>query len=890
MSETIVKKYILQKNIILENFDKITDNIIYELIVNYYLTSLVSFPTIDNNSNELYKELLTVSLTVQDNLLNLISIFILFKKYNKDFFKSLFDSSNTLTSEQTESILPIIELLTRGDGMEGGQPTSKIILKAFGLLSLLMTSVLPVASDVSTDTGLTSYIQTPINGGPESSNQLALVIQEDTNLLPATFTQERDLQVAKSRREIVSKYGSLGGFVSDLITFQPTDEDLIGDFQLTVGQIQSDYTEVYSQVSNTCKELVNEMASKQLFVSHYIEETANKDNDADIDDDIDDEENSETIYETVKTTATDTMNTLWSAFGYSSTSEVKTSSEEPDIPPSVPKETPTSLVIEPKTQVVAEPKTQVEKILQNAQTSQTLTIKKTNEQVKNALVGFCQSQFKPKIELIKDGDKVFIKRSVNGYPSISSENSQNFFDKFVDILEVIKMTAQKDIESKKSGFSTSSSGEISEIKDIVQKTNIFIQIIEKTKGDLYYFDTKQEFQLKTVDLSVNLDSIKNLIDVFKQFLPQDYINKLKEQQKEALLSKQETKLADIEHEAELESTKAANVRNLENLEEGKKTVENRQEYVKQTVQGTLGTVTAGLGEVLTEGTELAQIALDFGINNIKQILYLCGGAVGLYVIYALITIKLRTTKSGKVPTGNAAVTAPASTATVEPGPTLTQSQQIVTLLNSNIALVSTADLQGNGKFVGFIQTYNANPNTAAALLNLQTYFSNQPNEKIIIFIEPPNNNFRCGKFRGINQQNGTVMVQETNNVRNFTTVTYNDIIDPNLNNYNEIYSDLLQDCVEQITQGPVAPEGVPDVPEGLPDAPEGLPEGVPEGLPEGVPEAPAVNVIPPEGGKRKTLKKYKKKYHKKTKKNAKKMQKNTKRNKKTQKKTKRHKK
>ena len=75
MSENI-KKYILQRNYILENFDKITEDIIYELLINYYSVSLVSLPNIDNDpgalskTNELYKELLTVSLTTQDVLLN----------------------------------------------------------------------------------------------------------------------------------------------------------------------------------------------------------------------------------------------------------------------------------------------------------------------------------------------------------------------------------------------------------------------------------------------------------------------------------------------------------------------------------------------------------------------------------------------------------------------------------------------------------------------------------------------------------------------------------------------------------------------------------------------------------------------------------------------------
>lgn len=853
MSENI-KKYILQRNYILENFDKITEDIIYELLINYYSVSLVSLPNIDNDpgalskTNELYKELLTVSLTTQDVLLNLVTIFILFKRANTDFLKYLFNSSNIMTPEQSNNILPIIEMLNNVNNvnsMKGGQPATKIILKTIGLLSLLMGSVLTVKSDVQSDSTMASYMLTPLNGETETLNQVALVLpktQDDNFLLPPSFSQERELEAEQSRRETVSKYGTFVGTVSNLFTFQQTDEDLIDEFKFTVGQLQFDYTAVYSEVSKTCSNLVDKIASEKLFTSGFLEQPLEEPS----------EDESQTIYESVTTAATETMESLFSGFLWSS-SEKKTVTQEPitqepitqQEEPLISEQPVSSQITTPSNEMdIASQKNQIAKILQNAQTSQIVAQRKTNEGVKNALLGFCQSQFKPKIELDISENQMVIKRNVNGYPNFSNQNAPNYFDNFIDILNVIQTTANNEIQSKQSGFITSSAQETDELKDIIQKANIFIQIMENTKSNLYFFETKQEFQLHTENLKVNLESITDLVDIFKQFLPQDYLNKLEEQRKAASLSEQENKLAEIEHEAVIKSTKAENVRNKESLEVGNETVSNREEYVRQTVKGTLGIGFAAADETLAEAGKVVDRVGDFFMKYIKELLLLSGGAVTLYAIYALITLRMMTARSAKVPT-----TTQITNASTTMSATANQ-QQIVTLFNNNVGLVTSADVTGNGKLVGILQTYFADANSAVALINLQKYFDNLPfDKKVIIYIEPPDNNFRCGRYRGLDTRNNKIIIGLENGTNVFKN--YDDIIDPISNDYNSNLYDVLEKCIQTINRPPTAPL--------ISNETDGMTM-----LSNAASTLPSLPLNAPSGGKKKTVKRRPKKNNKKT--------------------------
>jgi hypothetical protein len=285
------------------------------------------------------------------------------------------------------------------------------------------------------------------------------------------------------------------------------------------------------------------------------------------------------------------------------------------------------------------------------------------------------------------------------------------------------------------------------------------------------------------------------------------------------------------------------------LEVGNETVSNREEYVRQTVKGTVGIGFAAADETLAEAGKVIDRVGDFFMKYIKELLLLSGGAVTLYAIYALITLKMMTARSAKVPTTTQITNTIPTTM-----PVTSNQQQIVTLFNNNVGLVTSADVTGNGKLVGILQTYFADANSAVALINLQKYFDNLPfDKKVIIYIESPDNNFRCGRYRGLDTRNNKVIIGLENGTNVFKN--YDDIIDPISNDYNSNLYDVLEKCIQTINRPPnvVTPSPL------IANETDGI-----SLLSNAASTIPSLPLNAPSGGKKKTVKRRPKKNNNKT--------------------------
>ena len=524
----------------------------------------------------------------------------------------------------------------------------------------------------------------------------------------------------------------------------------------------------------------------------------------------------------------ETTSQTWSEiFSWSTTSKTKNEPETTETTETETTQSNTTVITVAKDEntYTSKQKNILSNILVNAKTSKNIQTKITSGQVKQQMEFFCEIVFKPQIELKQQDNQVFIERTLKSLQFLSNDG-HTYFDHLNILLNGIKEQAISILQNDSGFTSTLTENDKNQLQDIVQKTEIFIEIMDQSRTSIYYFGSENEFKIKQQELLTDFNEISELTELFDKTLPITYREKIYAAKTEAEQNEQLTKLADLESESIVKSSQADIARRESELNISKEQTKLSQQEARDVVKGTLGVVTEGLSEIIENVEKPLSTLADSTINvinkplklildNLYEILKISGIALTIYIVYQVITYTMIFKKCAKIG-GNTAENKIIQQQPQQPPqqppqqqpeqqpqqqpeqqPQQQPQQQIISLFNNFQGLISVIDINGNGQISNILNTYLSDPDTAVRLINLQNYYDHlSDNEKIILYNELEKFAL-CGKYNGLStarNKKDFIMIELPNN--SIIEVNYDNIIDPNLNNYRMNLSSKLQNCID----------------------------------------------------------------------------------------------
>jgi hypothetical protein len=422
-----------------------------------------------------------------------------------------------------------------------------------------------------------------------------------------------------------------------------------------------------------------------------------------------------------------------------------------------------------------------------------------------------------------------VDENANDYDNENAENIPNNavtpFDKFRPNLIAIKDKIKEDLKSEKY---PENSKKYAKLQDISEKTQILLEIIENSKNAVYYFGNELQFKNKIDELKQAKQQIAELNALFEKSNPVTYREGVLAKKKEAELLKQKSAQEQIVHEGELQVGKEEFGRREENLDLAKNQTDIARQEASNFVRGTLGVVTSGLeegvenvGDVGEKVGEQTTKIIKSASGGLWELLYILGAGLGvaagglsLYAFYGYFNARMAVSKvtSTFLPEGNVtpgAQNAPPNAQNAPEGqpnapegqtnapqgqPVTPQQQILIADFGNNNGVITKIDMQQNNQFVAFYNLVYSNVDNAVIFENIKTFYNNQNNvDKIIFYIDPPQFNFKCGKFQGVLNEQILIALPDGSVI----SKPYKEIIDPTFNNYQKLYQEKIQACLKQ---------------------------------------------------------------------------------------------
>jgi hypothetical protein len=839
MDDKIVKNYYLEKNFFLENYHKLNDLSIYNLVDSYQFLRIMPFYKFseeddsDQEIKEYYKTITQMNVVLQENILNYISVFKALKNLDKEFTKSILENAITSTDPDVIQLLQVMrESMTGvGNNMQGGG-TANLLCKLIILLLTLSTLTLPVKSTEPnkqydyTEDLLREVLSENIDdvniedikvertgevyGKPRQNtkqftmgeNKNFQVIQQNNNLnsnLPNAFKIEQQQKVKKLRQ-------AASNVITGLMIREKTQQEIIEDFNNAVFDINVEFKKAHQATAMNCKKLVHKFSE-----SGYLNPSVHK---------LDTEFDKETdIGETTS------MFDGWFSWN---TSEENTKNE-------TMKSNTTSDVNNIATMNNDNNKITLNSIVQNAMTNKQISSYKEQNELEKGAIFYCETLFKPSVAMFSDNNNQWgIQTKVSGYNDFSPSTDglqKDEFDNFKPILMEIQRKINEELEAIKSihGSQSKNDKRYLRLKDISEKTTILLEIIDNAKTAVYFFSSEEEFKVKineVEDLKLQVDGLNKLFDVVE---PVAYREAIEEKKRDAEKTRQISEQKQIEHEAEREYNIEDLQREQENLAIDRNATDVSKAKMRNFADATIGVGAEFAKKAINEAGDV----IDTGAQNvskwaitlsgpiweyIKIALALLGvgaGGVAVYGCYWVINCRMLASKAARVilpgqpgqPTKPGQPGQPVQPG--EPGQLVQQGQplqppqplqpgQQVLIFNfgNNQGLITLLDVQGNLTIEAFFKSYYpcAEQAIAVRLENIRRYYENpNNNNKIIFYKNMPNYNILCGKYRGIDDCN--ILIQTPGPDINIIPKNINSIIDPVQNNYAQVYPDILERCI-----------------------------------------------------------------------------------------------
>jgi hypothetical protein len=123
-----------------------------------------------------------------------------------------------------------------------------------------------------------------------------------------------------------------------------------------------------------------------------------------------------------------------------------------------------------------------------------------------------------------------------------------------------------------------------------------------------------------------------------------------------------------------------------------------------------------------------------------------------------------------------------------------QQQILIADFGNNNGVITKIDMEQKNQFVALYSLVYSNQDNAVRFENIKIFY-NKPNnvDKIIFYIDPPQFNFKCGKFQGVLNEEILIDLPDGSVI----SKPYKEIIDPTFNNYQQLYQEKIQACLEQ---------------------------------------------------------------------------------------------
>jgi hypothetical protein len=878
MDDKIVKNYYLEKNYFLENYHELTDKTIRDLEYAYQFLRIVPFykfteeDDIDEEIKNFYKKIVEMNVILQENILNALCIFKSLKELDKEFTRQILENAVSTDDPNLIKLVQVMKETLMGmnsdeNNMRGGGRGS-LFCKLIILLTLLTSITVPIKSQQTdktydyneeflrevleenidyTDTDFMEDIKVERTGktnekpnfkqfttNGENDFQVGTVNKKLEFGLPEGFRIEQERKVKKLKKEAPN-------IIAALMIQPKTQEQILEEMRDQIYDLNEEFKKTYQDTKKNCKKLVNRFAS-----SGYFDPSK---------------------YQQVNSTETEDEDTssIFSGWFWSS-SDTNTKNETMN---NESMQSNTTAEMTPISNVINNNKTTLNSIVQNAMTNKEIAAYKEKEGLQKDAIYFCETLFDPNVTLFRNAqDKTGIQTKLSGFSnflpfmdSLQTNMQMDEFDKFVPVL--MEIQTKINVELEKKSYSKNDKNYLI-LKDITEKTQVLLDIIDISKTAVYYFGNEEEFNNKISEVKTLKTNVEDLNTLFNIVEPISYRGNIQEKKREAEITAQKTEQEKILHEAEKEYNIQDLNRQKENLEIDRNATEISKGQAKNFVEGTFGVAAEGVkvavnatGEVVNTGfIQIGNwtVTLSGPIWEILKILAILvaigGSGITIYGLYWVINARMvasrvtRVVLPGQPQQGVPQPGVPVQPGQQQPGQQQPGQQQpgqqpvqpgvpqpgvpqpgvpqpgqpqpgeqflIFNLGNGQRGLITRINMQQNNQFQAFFGIYFVDEDSAVRLLNIIQYFENvNDNNKIIFYNDPPNF-MLCGKYRGITSQN-TILIQTPAPNSAIIPKDYNAVIDPVINNYALAFPDLLRQCIINFN-GEVPPPPNNEVPQ-----------------------------------------------------------------------------
>jgi hypothetical protein len=858
MDDKIVKNYYLEKNYFLENYHELTDKTIRDLEYAYQFLRIVPFykfteeDDIDEEIKNFYKKIVEMNVILQENILNALCIFKSLKELDKEFTRQILENAVSTDDPNLIKLVQVMKETLMGmnsdeNNMRGGGRGS-LFCKLIILLTLLTSITVPIKSQQTdktydyneeflrevleenidyTDTDFMEDIKVERTGktnekpnfkqfttNGENDFQVGTVNKKLEFGLPEGFRIEQERKVKKLKKEAPN-------IIAALMIQPKTQEQILEEMRDQIYDLNEEFKKTYQDTKKNCKKLVNRFAS-----SGFLDPSK---------------------HQQVNSTETEDEDTssIFSGWFWSS-SDTNTKNETMN---NESMQSNTTAEMTPISNVINNNKTTLNSIVQNAMTNKEIAAYKEKEGLQKDAIYFCETLFDPNVTLFRNAqDKTGIQTKLSGFSnflpfmdSLQTNMQMDEFDKFVPVL--MEIQTKINVELEKKSYSKNDKNYLI-LKDITEKTQVLLDIIDISKTAVYYFGNEEEFNNKISEVKTLKTNVEDLNTLFNIVEPISYRGNIQEKKREAEITAQKTEQEKILHEAEKEYNIQDLNRQKENLEIDRNATEISKGQAKNFVEGTFGVAAEGVkvavnatGEVVNTGfIQIGNwtVTLSGPIWEILKILAILvaigGSGITIYGLYWVINARMvasrvtRVVLPGQPQPGVPQPGVPVQPGQQQPGqqpvqPGVPQPGQpqpgeqflIFNFGNEQRGLITRINMQQNNQFQAFFGVYFVDENSAVRLLNIRQYFENvNDNNKIIFYNDPPNF-MLCGKYRGITPQN-TILIQTPGPNSAIIPKDYNAVIDPVMNNYALAFPDLLRQCIINFN-GEVPPPPNNEVPQ-----------------------------------------------------------------------------
>uniref|UniRef100_A0A6C0JKS2 Uncharacterized protein n=1 Tax=viral metagenome TaxID=1070528 RepID=A0A6C0JKS2_9ZZZZ len=852
MGDKIVKNYILEKNFFLENYHKLNDISIYNLVDSYQFLRIMPFYkfTEEDDTNdeikEYYKTITQMNVVLQENILNYIVVFKALKNLDKEFTKSILENAITSTDPDVIQLLQVMRESITGVGnnknnMQGGG-VSNLLCKLIILLLTLSSLTIPVKSigpdkqydyteellrevlsenaddvdieDIKVERSGDVY-EKPTQNTKQftmGENKNFQVIEQNNNLnanFPSSFKIEQQQKVKKMKQEASNVFTAL-------MIREKTQQELLEDFNNAVYEVNVEFKKAHQATAMNCKKLVHKFSE-----SGYLNPSAHK-----LDTDFDKKETD--IGET------DSIFNGWFSWN---TSEENTESDTTSNSTS----NATSNINDIASTNNDNNKITLSSIVQNAMTNKEIASYKEQNELEKGAIFYCETLFKPSVAMfsVDSTNQWGIQTKVSGYndflPSMDGLQKDDF-DNFKPILMEIQRKINDDLKAIESvqGSQAKKDFNYSRLKDIAEKTTILLEIIDNAKTAVYFFSSEEEFKVKineVEDLKLQVDELNQLFDIVE---PVSYREAIEEKKRDAEKTRQISEQKQIEHEAERQYNIEDLQRQQENLAIDRNATDISKAQARNFVDATVGVGAEAAKEAINKAGDVVDTSIQqidkwtFTLSGpvweiLRIVLAIIGigaGGVAVYGCYWVINCRMLASKAARVilPPPAQPSSQPSSQGQVakkqswgdyfrgkkqdmpgqlqQPGVSSQQGEEVLIFkFNDLQGLITKIDIMKNNTFEAFYSVFYANLDSAVRLENIKRYYeSRKDNNYVILYNEPPTKYKLCGKFSGIQNNNILIELPDDNTIEK----GYELIFDPVLNDYNSgIHKGRVMKCMNE---------------------------------------------------------------------------------------------